>query len=132
MRFINPLPFVEDIEVSKTFYSEILGLAVLQDHGNFVMFDSGFAIHEGKSLFRTVFDRDDKTVPPYGRANLVLYFEDVELDTAFDRIFQHVTLIHEIREEPWGQRVFRCFDPDQHIVEIGEPVQRWQPFTEQT
>jgi hypothetical protein len=27
-----------------------------------------------------------------------------------------------LREQPWGQRVFRVYDPDGHIVEIGEPM----------
>ncbi|HPK57676.1 MAG TPA: glyoxalase/bleomycin resistance/dioxygenase family protein, partial [Spirochaetota bacterium] len=30
--------------------------------------------------------------------------------------------IHEIEEQPWAQRVFRCYDPDKYIVEIGEKV----------
>ena len=30
-------------------------------------------------------------------------------------------LVHPIRMEPWGQRVFRIFDPDKHVVELGEP-----------
>ncbi len=124
MRFLNPLPFVGDIEKSKSFYSGILGLSVAHDHGSFVQFENGFAIHDGKSLFKTVFAQDDTVATPYGRGNLVLYFEDPELDAAFGRIAPHVSLIHEIRQEPWGQRVFRFFDPDQHIVEIGEATKR--------
>ena len=40
MKFVNPLPFVDDIEKSVDFYSDLLGLTVVQDHGNFAMFDS--------------------------------------------------------------------------------------------
>ena len=25
-------------------------------------------------------------------------------------------------EQPWGQRVFRIYDPDKHMVELGEPM----------
>ncbi|ABD57009.1 VOC family protein [Jannaschia sp. CCS1] len=122
MRFVNPLPFVDDIETSKSFYSSVLGLSIIQDHGNFVLFDTGFAIHDGKSLFKSVFGQDDTTASPYGRRNLVLYFEDLALDAAFERISPRVQLIHEVRLEPWGQRLFRLFDPDRHVVEIGEPT----------
>ncbi len=122
MRFVNPLPFVQDIENSKSFYSDVLGLSIIQDHENFVMFDNGFAIHDGKSLFKSVFAREDTASAPYGRGNLVLYFEDLGLDETFGRISPHVQLIHEVRLEPWGQRIFRFFDPDQHVVEIGEPI----------
>jgi hypothetical protein len=33
-----------------------------------------------------------------------------------------VELIHPILQQAWGQRVFRFYDPDRHIVEIGEPM----------
>ncbi|MEM9631519.1 MAG: VOC family protein [Pseudomonadota bacterium] len=121
MRFVNPLPFVKDIETSKKFYTSTLGLSVLEDHGNFVMFESGFAIHDGAELFRTVFGVEETSATPYGRANLVLYFEDADIDKTFNRISPRVDLIHDIRKEPWGQRVFRFFDPDKHVVEVGEP-----------
>lgn len=120
MKFVNPLPFVSDIKRSKEFYAGVLGLSIREDHGNFVMFEDGFAIHDGASLFRTVFSADDTTSQPYGRANLVLYFEVPDLDVAYCRISPKVDLIHQVRKEPWGQRVFRFFDPDKHIVELGE------------
>ena len=121
MQFVNPLPFVADIERSKEFYSGLLGLEVLEDHGNFVKFEGGFALHEGKSLFRAVFSTEDTNASRYGRDNLVLYFEEADLDAAFKRLMPDIQLIHGIRKEPWGQRVFRFFDPDGHVVELGEP-----------
>ena len=121
MRFVNPIPFVRDIEMSKTFYCEILGLRITQDHGNFVLFETGFAIHEATSLEETVWGKPSAVSAPYGRQNLLLYFEHDNLDTLFDNIADHVNLIHPIEAQPWGQRVFRLYDPDGHAVEIGEP-----------
>ncbi len=86
------------------------------------MFENGFAIHDGKSLFKSVFAREDGASAAYGRGNLVLYFEELELDESFERNSPQVQLIHQVRLEPWGQRIFRFFDPDQHVVEIGEPI----------
>lgn len=122
MKFVNPLPFVADIGRAKRFYTEVLQLRVLEDHGDFVRFDDGFAVHEGTSLHQTVFGESRGEEGPYGRRNLVLYFEDKDIDAAFKRIADHVDLIHEIRQQFWGQRVFRFFDPDGHIIEIGEPM----------
>ena len=31
--------------------------------------------------------------------------------------------IHGIKEQPWGQRVIRFYDPDMHIVEVGESME---------
>ncbi|CCF01203.1 VOC family protein [Sinorhizobium fredii] len=121
MKFVNPLPFVADIDRSKRFYCEVLQLRVLEDHGDFVRFSDGFALHDGPSLHRTVFGESRLEDGPYGRRNLVFYFEDEDIDAAFERIAGRVELIHGISEQSWGQRVFRFFDPDGHIIEIGEP-----------
>lgn len=31
--------------------------------------------------------------------------------------------MHDIKEYPWGQRVVRFYDPDQHIIEVGESME---------
>ena len=31
--------------------------------------------------------------------------------------------VHDLREQPWGQRVARFYDPDGHIIEIGESME---------
>lgn len=121
MKFVNPLPFVADMKRAKDFYSKVLELKIVQDCGNFVQFDNGFALHEGSSLFRTIFGRDVETVHSYGCGNLVLYFEVDDIDATYCRIGDQLDLIHGVRRQDWGQRVFRFYDPDGHIVEIGEP-----------
>lgn len=126
MKFVNPLPFVADMTRAKAFYNDVLGLKILQDHGNFVQFENGFALHEGASLYRTIYGEDAETGPSYGRMNLVLYFEDDEVDVTFDRIADQLNVIHEVRQQEWGQKVFRFYDPDGRIVEVGEP-QNSQP-----
>ncbi|WP_065375566.1 VOC family protein [Ensifer adhaerens] len=122
MRFINPIPFVRDISRSKEFYEERLGLKVLEDFGNFVLFEGGFAIHEGRSLQQTVWRGELASTEPYVRRNLLLYFEHEDVDAAFERIAPHVELIHSVERQAWGQRVFRFYDPDGHAIEIGEPL----------
>lgn len=121
MRFINPIPFVRDIQRSTAFYRDILGLIVRADFGNFVLFEGGFAVHEGRSLAETVWGKVPTDAEPYGRGSLLLYFEDDDIDAAFERIVPHVELIHPVERQIWGQRVFRFYDPDRHAVEVGEP-----------
>ncbi|UDF30143.1 UNVERIFIED_ORG: VOC family protein [Roseateles sp. XES5] len=121
MRFVNPIPFVRDIARARRFYEERLGLTVLEDFGSFVLFETGFALHEGPALERTVWGEASETDAPYGRKNLLLYFEHDDIDAAFAAIAPHVELIHPVEKQAWGQRVFRFYDPDRHAVEIGEP-----------
>lgn len=127
MRFVNPIAFVSDIQVSTAFYRDVLGLTVEADHGSIVIFMGGFAIHDGPALMRTVWGAD---VPiesgPYGRRNLLFYFEDDDVDACFARIGDRVDRIHPVTKQPWGQRVFRFHDPDGHAVEIGEPLAKVQ------
>ncbi len=121
MRFINPIPFVRDINRSKEFYHKTLGLQILADFGNFVLFETGFAIHDGTSLEQTIWRQPHVTEEPYGRRNLLLYFEHEDVDAAFGDIAPYVELIHPVERQAWGQRVFRFYDPDRHAIEIGEP-----------
>jgi catechol 2,3-dioxygenase-like lactoylglutathione lyase family enzyme len=121
MKFINPLPFVAGMERSKRFYGEALGISILEDHGDFVRFENGFALHEGAPLLAAIFGSAGSPETPYGRCNLVLYFESDSLDEDFARIAQVADIVHPIETQAWGQRVLRFFDPDGHIVEAGEP-----------
>ncbi|MGV2049991.1 VOC family protein [Agrobacterium salinitolerans] len=122
MRFVNPIPFARDIDRSRAFYRDRLGLKILQDFGSFVLFEGGFAIHEGRSLEETVWQITSGTEEPYGRRNLLLYFEHEDVDAAFRNIAPYVELIHPVQKQAWGQRVFRFYDPDGHAIEIGEPL----------
>ncbi|MGQ2952839.1 MAG: VOC family protein [Agrobacterium sp.] len=122
MRFVNPIPFVRDIDRSKAFYRDRLSLQILRDFGNFVLFEGGFTIHEGRSLEETVWQTPSGMEEPYGRRNLLLYFEHADVDAAFQNIAPYVELIHPVQRQAWGQRVFRFYDPDGHAIEVGEPL----------
>lgn len=121
MRFVNPIPFVRDIALSLHFYQNVIGLKLREDFGNFVLFEGGFAIHEGQSLTQTVWKKPASMRETYGCENLLLYFEHDDIDAAFTSIAPQVDLIHPVEQQAWGQRVFRFYDPDRHAIEIGEP-----------
>jgi catechol 2,3-dioxygenase-like lactoylglutathione lyase family enzyme len=127
MRFVNPIVFVSDLGLSTAFYRDLIGLAVDADHGTIVIFEGHFAIHDGGALTHTVWGASAPIEPaPFGRRNLLLYFEDDDIEACFDRIRDRAELIHPIARQPWGQRVFRLYDPDRHAVEIGEPMAKVQ------
>ena len=47
------------------------------------------------------------------------------IDKFADRLKKcDVEYVHPIKEHSWGQRVFRIYDPDKHIIEIGENIIR--------
>jgi catechol 2,3-dioxygenase-like lactoylglutathione lyase family enzyme len=123
IRFVSPVVFVRDIGISKKFYSELLGLKIIQDDEVFVVFEDRFSIHQAHELLTTVFEKEmGESSQLQGKNNLLLYFETDDLEDVFARLQNQVRLIHPIKQQAWGQKVFRFYDPDNHVIEIGETV----------
>lgn len=123
IRFQSAVFFVRDIAASRRFYEQLLGQKVLMDHGPNVGFEGGFALWQVDHALQIVYGRSPVSVEPLGRENAELYFEADDLDAAWSILADaDVKVAHPMREQPWGQRVFRVCDPDGHIVEIGEPM----------
>lgn len=119
MHFHSSVIFVQDIEISKDFYTRILKQEIEHDFGKNVSFTSGLSIWEIRPEHIIVKNLDIKK-----KSNrMELYFEHENIDEAFIILEKENTrFLHKILEEPWGQRTIRFFDPDDHLVEIGEPI----------
>jgi catechol 2,3-dioxygenase-like lactoylglutathione lyase family enzyme len=123
IQFQSSALFVRDIQASRRFYEELLGQEVEMDFGANVGYKGGFAIWQVDSAFEMIFERPADAEARLGCDNFELYFESPDLDIVWTRLSnQEVEVVHPLREQPWGQRVIRIFDPDGHIVEIGEPM----------
>ena len=118
---MNPLVFVTDMGESLDFYRDVLRREPIERDEHFVLFDDGFALHDGSELLLSIYpERPRQTVDHWGRDNVALYFESDDLESDHRRLAAKYPLIHPLRREPWGGRIFRLHDPDQHVVEIGE------------
>ena len=52
-----------------------------------------------------------------------LYFEEDDMDAFVNHLKSFViSYVHELFEHRWGQRVVRFYDPDKHIIEVGEKL----------
>jgi catechol 2,3-dioxygenase-like lactoylglutathione lyase family enzyme len=118
MRFVNPLPLVRDITRSVEFYCAALDQKVSENHGDFVRFESGFALHERESYLRQALESGGGSGT--GPDKVAFYFETECLEAAFTRAAPLSEVIHEIAAQARGGRVFRLRDPDGHIIEVGE------------
>jgi catechol 2,3-dioxygenase-like lactoylglutathione lyase family enzyme len=90
------------------------------DIGENVTFQGDFAIHQ-KKHFQGLIDN----LPVLSKSNnFELYFEEDNLEETMkvlkDNNFEFV---HGIREQPWKQQVFRFYDYDQNLIEIGERLE---------
>ncbi len=117
-RFVCSLITVADITRSRNFYEEVLGQKVEADYGENVSFGS-FCIHL-RSHFQKLID--NKPISNSAN-NFELYFDSDDLTQTVKKLQEcNVQFIHEIREMPWKQKVIRFYDPDNNIIEIGEPM----------
>ncbi len=120
MKFICPLIAVSDMERSKRFYQDLLNQKVKYDFGENVTFEGDFAIHLD-THFQSLINQ--KPIRQEGH-NFELYFEYDDVESAVKRLQDAgVEFVHEMREQPWRQRVVRFYDPDRHIIEIGESLE---------
>lgn len=122
--FRAALLFVESVAASRRFYEGLLGQVVVEDFGECVGFAGGFSIMQRDAICRAVFGRAYDAEPARAEEHrFELYFEsDAVEKLAAELRGAGVSFIHPIREQPWGQQVFRAYDPDGHIVEFGEPM----------
>lgn len=121
LRFANPIIFPTNLQKSKSFYKNTLGLSIVQDTENFILFEGNFGIHgNAKEFWSNVFDKPQANPPFSSNNSLLLYFQTEAIEETFKKLATKINLIHPLKKEPWGERVFRFYDPDDYILEMGE------------
>ena len=120
MKFSNLLIVVSDMETSKMFYKEMLGLDVVTDFGANVVLTGGIAL-QTKDTWSTFIKKQDNEMLFGGNVS-ELYFEEDDFDGFIEKMNNTtgINYVHPVIEHSWGQRVVRFYDPDKHIIEVGE------------
>ena len=122
MRFKHSLLLVQDIERSKEFYQRLFNLKIIHDFGAHVTFEGGLAIHEASDYQKMT--GVSITDSPKGHFSAV-YFESEHLVEDFVALQNaNVTFAQPIALQSWNQQVFRCYDPDGHLIEVGESMEQ--------
>jgi catechol 2,3-dioxygenase-like lactoylglutathione lyase family enzyme len=120
MKYICPLLVVSDMEISRAFYERLLRQKVKADFGENITFEGDFSLHL-KQHYSSLIDNEKIS---FGANNAELYFEHDDVDGIADVLSTHeVEFVHPVREQPWRQKVVRIYDPDRHIIEIGESME---------
>ena len=120
MKFHSITLFVKDIEKSKIFYTNLLNLSIEHDFGKNVILSNGITIWQIQQSHLI----SQRLETELNSNRFELYFEAENLDEISIKLEQNrVKLLHPIHTEPWGQRTLRFFDPDNHLIEIGEPLE---------
>jgi catechol 2,3-dioxygenase-like lactoylglutathione lyase family enzyme len=120
LKFVCPLLVVADMQRARSFYETVLGQKVIMDFGENITFEGNFSLHLASHYSQLI---DGKEIKTCGN-NFEIYFEYDDMEAFNQRLVQHgAELVHPMREQPWRQRVVRFYDPDQHIIEVGESME---------
>ena len=123
MRLKNILLVVEDIEKSIAFYKELFGLQVLKDFDGNVILTEGLVLQDRK-IWENLIEKEVS----YGGNASELYFVENDLEGFQEKLDDcsfEINYAHKLKMHSWGQRVIRIYDPDGHMIEIGEPPEAW-------
>jgi catechol 2,3-dioxygenase-like lactoylglutathione lyase family enzyme len=120
MKYICPLITVSDIKLARNFYENVLRQKVKYDLGENVTYEGDFAIHLRSHFSNLIDNREIKSCSN----NFEIYFEHDDVD-GFAKMLKenNVKFVHEVREQPWRQKVVRFYDPDENIIEVGESLE---------
>jgi catechol 2,3-dioxygenase-like lactoylglutathione lyase family enzyme len=122
MKFKMPLIAVSDMAVSRKFYEDVMNQKVVLDFGENITFEGDFSL-QTKSSWSRFIQRDEKDILSKPD-NFELYFEERAFDEFAERLKSlEVEYLHGVVEYPWGQRAVRFYDPDLHIIEVGESME---------
>ena len=107
------------MERSKRFYKEFFDLDVICDYGSNVTLTGMIALQLKVPWMQYTGASDVR----YKGNNMELFFTGTDID-GFDKKVKEkgIEYLHGVKEMPWGQRVVRIYDPDGHVIEVGEDM----------
>jgi catechol 2,3-dioxygenase-like lactoylglutathione lyase family enzyme len=110
---------VKNIEASKKFYQDLMGLEIDTDWGINVSFKGGIALQQG---FDEIIGVPKESIATRSH-NMELVFEADDFNAFVAKVgnYSSVEFVKGgVVEQPWGQRVLHIYDLDGHILEVGE------------
>ncbi|MDQ0273229.1 VOC family protein [Cytobacillus purgationiresistens] len=116
--------YAEDLDKTKHFYGELLGLKLRNEFDTYIEYDTGntvlsFNTREG--------GREVTNLPiPDGirkEQTFELGFVTEAVEETVEKLRKaEVPVLLEPTEKPWGQKVAYVSDPDGHYIEICSPI----------
>ena len=119
MKLKNPLLVVTDMDRSVAFYKKVFGLHVIMDFGANKTLTGGLSLQTIET-YKAFIGTSEIS---FGGNDFEIYFEEDDFDACARRLQAcDIAYVHPVKEHAWGQRVVRFYDPDKHIIEVGENI----------
>lgn len=110
----NILLIVRDIEKSKHFYEDMLGLKVTADFGKKLMLAGGLVLEE-----QNLWENALHISAGFGGCDAELYFEDPDVKALKKKLGESEYEVEFLQGEDEDEaEVIRFFDPDRHVIEV--------------
>lgn len=120
MKYNCPVLVVTDMDKTVEFYKKVLGLRVITDFGANKTLTGGLALQ----TIETYKEFIGTNHISFGGNDFEVYFEEDDFDQFAEKLKEcAVEYVHPVKEHRWGQRVVRFYDPDKHIIEVGENME---------
>ena len=117
MKMKNTLLAVTDIEKSAAFYKKVLGLRVVMDFGANKTLTGGLVLQTAETWKEFIGTKNISC----GGGSTEIDCEEDDFDKFIEKLSGcEIKYVHPVKEHSWGQRVVRIYDPDMHIIEVGE------------
>ena len=119
MKFKNAMLIVKDIDVSCKLYEDVLGLRVIWDFDVNKTLTGGLVLQTMDS-YKELSGLEDIS---FKSNSFEIYFEEDDFDAFVKKLEKmDISYVHQLIEHSWGQKVIRFYDPDMHIIEVGENI----------
>ena len=120
----GPLFAVRDMQRALAFYREVLGLEVINDFGANVVLAGGLSL-QTLETWAEFLDKPMEDIR-FGGNDAEMYYVAEDFDAFLGILKGHpeIKLVRPPQEHRWGQRAARLYDPDGHIIEIGESLDK--------
>jgi len=110
---------VRNMDASKKFYHDILGMGVVGDFGSNVQLENGLFLQTIDTWAEFI---NHKEISLCNNAS-ELYFEEADMNVFIAKLQEaQIEYVHGLIEHSWGQRAVRFYDPDHHIIEVAEEI----------
>jgi len=111
---------VADIQAARKFYEELFDLKVRDDFGRNIAFECGLGLQQDFDWLVGI----PKDMMKNKENNCEIFFEMQDFDGFVKKLDERkdIVLLHDVLEQPWGQRGIRFYDLDNHLIEVGESM----------
>lgn len=120
MKLKNILIVVKDIEKSKQFYHDLLGLDMVLDNDGNMILTEGLVLQD-KRIWEEFLERDIIAE----NNSCELYFEEKDIEgfvEKLEKLYPSIQYVNRLMVHSWGQKVVRFYDLDGNLIEVGTPM----------